>query len=88
MKDETMPNPYAAKRIYAKVATPEPTPTPESAPTPEESISSAVPVGTAKEILEWVGGDAERALEAIESEEAAEKPRKVLLADLEKIVNA
>lgn len=46
-------------------------------------VSENVPDGTADEVLAWVGDDVERALAALEAENAREKPRKTLLAKLE-----
>lgn len=84
MKDTTMPNPYAPKRLYAtskKDETPVLTPDPVT----EEDVVT-VPDGTAKIILEWVGSDKERAVLAIEAENAREKPRSTLLANLADII--
>jgi len=50
-----------------------------------ETFDGDVPDGTADEILAWVGDDIERALAAIEAENAREKPRKTLLAKLDSI---
>jgi hypothetical protein len=43
------------------------------------------PVGTAREVLGWVGVSASRAQRAIEVEEHTADPRKVLIANLRKI---
>lgn len=51
---------------------------------PEESV----PDGTAAEVLAWVGGSPERALQAYEVEEKRDKPRSTLLAKLEELVSA
>lgn len=59
---------------------------PAPAVVPAETVpveETAVPDGTADDVLAWVGSDTERALAAIEAEENREKPRKTLLAKLE-----
>lgn len=58
-------------------------PAPSVAPEETVPVEEQVPDGTADEIMAWVGSDTERALAAIEAEEAREKPRKTLLAKLE-----
>jgi hypothetical protein len=58
-------------------------PAPVVAPAETVPVEESVPDGTADEIMAWVGTDTERALAAIEAEEAREKPRKTLLSKLE-----
>lgn len=41
--------------------------------------------GNISEVLEWVGGDPDRAAEAYIAEAGSDKPRKTLLAELELI---
>lgn len=48
----------------------------------------SVPDGSAKDILDWVGADASRAQSAIEAEQARDKPRSTLLAELAKIAGS
>lgn len=72
-----MPNPYAPKRIYS---------TTEQAKDKHEATE--VPDGTAKEIIEWVDGDPERALQALVAEESSDKPRSTLIAKLQEIIDA
>lgn len=60
----------------------------DEAPVVEEANKAEdVPEGTAKEILEWVGDDPERAERAIAIEKTEKKPRTTLLADLSKVVD-
>lgn len=86
------PAPADAPEGTVEVHEPAPADPPTSAqPVEEDSAEQSgaadgdVPDGTADEILAWVGGDTERALAAIEAEEAREKPRKTLLAKLESV---
>lgn len=53
-----------------------------------EPLPEAVPDGTIDEILAWVDGNPERALQAYEVEETRDKPRSTLLAKLEELVSA
>lgn len=53
----------------------------EYVPNPDE-----VPAGSAKEVLEWVGGDKERAARAFEAEQQKSEPRKGLSHDLNVIL--
>lgn len=48
----------------------------------------AVPAGTVKEILTWVGEDPERAQKALDEETANEKPRKGLVESLSELIDA
>jgi hypothetical protein len=64
---------------------PEPEPAPEPAPEPEpepESAAEVVPEGTIAEVKAWVGDNEDRALEALEAEEAGQN-RSTLIAWLE-----
>lgn len=63
-------------------------PSAEPAPMPEASEPETVPDGTAAEVLAWVAGDPERALQAYTVEEKRDKPRSTLLAKLEELVSA
>lgn len=47
-----------------------------------DSLDSA---STAPEVLAWVGDDPERAEQALEAEEARDKPRSTLIRDLTKV---
>lgn len=60
-------------------------PAPAVAPEKTVPVEEQVPDGTAEDVLAWVGTDTERALAAIEAEEAREKPRKTLLSKLENL---
>lgn len=46
------------------------------------------PTGTAREILDWVAKDRERAAQALANEARREHPRRSLGLELEKIINA
>ena len=52
-----------------------------------EPVEDTVPEGTAKEILEWVSEDGDKALEALKEEQNQDKPRKTLIESLKGIVN-
>ena len=58
--------------------------TPVEEETPTETVDE-VPDGTAEDVLAWVGDDPARAALAFTAEQSREKPRKTLLASLEKI---
>jgi hypothetical protein len=49
--------------------------------------SDEVPSGSVAVVLGWVGDDPERAARALDVEEAADKPRKTLLAALEALAD-
>lgn len=61
--------------------------TPEPDPTTEPVADLLDITGTAKDVLAWVGGSADRAIEAFEAESATDKPRKTLLSRLEEIAS-
>ena len=48
----------------------------------------AVPDGSGKDVLGWVGDDPARAARALEAESGREAPRKTLVAALEKLATA
>lgn len=50
---------------------------------PEPDDPNAVPEGTVKEIIAWVGDDTDRAARALETERASNEPRKGLMRQLE-----
>jgi hypothetical protein len=50
-----------------------------------EPPASLADASTAAEVLAWVGEDPERAAEALDAEEAAEKPRSTLVKQLKKL---
>ena len=52
----------------------------------EEERANALPDGTSKEVLDWVGDDTDRASAALEREQADPQPRKTLVAALKKLV--
>lgn len=56
--------------------------------TPAPPPADAVPDGSAKDVLDWVGSDPGRALAAAEAERARDKPRSTLLADLDKVTGS
>jgi hypothetical protein len=49
------------------------------------AAGDGVPDGTAAEVLEWVGDDHDKAAQALEAEQAREKPRSTLVGALEKL---
>jgi len=51
-----------------------------------DTDGDGVPEGSARQILEWVGDDHDRAAQALAAEERREKPRTTLVAALEKVV--
>ena len=57
-------------------------PAPEEAPAPKAALD--VPEGSIKEVLTWVGDDAEKAKAALEAEEKGEN-RKTLVTKLKEI---
>lgn len=65
-----------------RLAAPEPT----SKPVPQEIDENAVPAGTVPEVLTWVGEDKDRAQQALEVENADEKPRKGLVKSLRELI--
>jgi len=52
----------------------------------DESEAESVPDGPAHEVLEWVGDDPDRAGEALETEQSRDKPRIVLVKQLERTI--
>jgi hypothetical protein len=62
-------------------------PLPAPAPGDEPPVELDVD-GTAADVLAWVGEDPERAAEALEAEQAKDKPRSTLVKQLEKLANA
>lgn len=80
-------NPYAAPSVYESI--PEHTEvrdtTEEAQSTEVVETTSEVPVGSIKEVLAWVGEDAERAQKALEAEEAGSE-RKTLVGSLKEIL--
>lgn len=78
-----MGNPYKPRKRNTEEAVVEETvvETPET----EETASNEVPDGTIKEVLDWVGEDVDRAVEALTAEEAGER-RKTLIKSLEEII--
>lgn len=51
-----------------------------------EEEENRTPTGTRPEIMAWVGEDKERAQRALDAENANDKPRKTLVADLEALL--
>ena len=60
-------------------------PATDEEPEPEESPTELDIDATAAEVLAWVGDDPERAAEALEAEQAKDKPRSTLVKSLEKL---
>lgn len=52
---------------------------------PEDEV---VPVGTAEEVLSWVGDDKDRAQKALDAENERSRPRKTVLTELKEILDA
>jgi hypothetical protein len=71
-------------RIDLGPAQPEPDPVAEGSA--ESGSGDQVPDGTIAEVLDWVGDDSDRAVAALEAEEARDQPRSTLVAALEKVV--
>lgn len=78
-----MGNPYKPRKRIVEEAVVEET----AVETPEtvETVSDEAPEGTIKEVLDWVGEDADKAVEALTAEEAGER-RKTLIKALEEII--
>lgn len=76
MKDSYFHDPYRAGLSYGPV-------TQEAG---EEVKYPTAPRGTSKEILGWVGEDANRAAFALEREKDSDEPRPTLVDKLEKLV--
>lgn len=58
------------------------------APPEPEVDPTAVPTGTARKVLEWVGSDKDRAQQALDLEEERETPRKGLSEHLRMIIGS
>lgn len=78
-----MGNPYKPRKRNNEEAVVEETVV--ETPKTEETASNEVPEGTIKEVLDWVGEDADRAVEALSAEESGER-RKTLIKSLEEII--
>lgn len=57
----------------------------DSAAPPAGSPPADVPDGTAKDVLDWVGDDPDRARQALDAEQGREKPRSTLVATLTRL---
>ena len=82
-------DPYAPNTEEAKfeVSSFAPAGEPEEFQAPSEPVTEeAVPEGSVKEILAWVGEDSAKAKKALEAEEAGEG-RKTLVTKLTEIIN-
>jgi hypothetical protein len=53
-----------------------------------DTAEGAVPDGSAKDVLDWVDNDPDKAKSAAEAERVRDKPRSTLLADLDKIAGS
>ena len=83
-----MGNPYKArKKVSAPVVTEEEVVVVPTPPVVAEKEPEAVPEGKVDEILEWVGEDVDRAVQALSAEEAGAR-RKTLTKVLEEIIAA
>lgn len=78
-----MGNPYKPRKKSTEEAVVEETVV--ETPKAEEIDSNEVPEGTIKEVLDWVGEDVDRAVEALSAEESGER-RKTLVKSLEEII--
>lgn len=56
-------------------------------PAPETAAGEAVPAGTSKEVLAWVGSDKDRARAALTVEQESDEPRKGLTRELEELLS-
>lgn len=56
-------------------------------PTPAPVVEEAVPEGSIKVILAWVGDDKAKAQRALDAENAAEDPRTTLVKNLTEILD-
>lgn len=63
----------------------EPEPEPTEVESPVEAPTD-VPDGTVADVLEWVGDDTDRAVDALAVEQSAEHPRSTLIASLSDII--
>ena len=54
--------------------------------TPVTPAEAAVPEGNVQTVIEWVGGDHDRARQVLDDERARARPRKGLLAYLERLI--
>jgi hypothetical protein len=56
-------------------------------PAEGEPVTGPYPGGSVKAVLNWVGDDPDRAVEAFTAESESEKPRKSLVAALEALID-
>ncbi|MEU4594455.1 hypothetical protein [Micromonospora aurantiaca (nom. illeg.)] len=61
---------------------------PPQAPRQPDTTPTGVPDGNASDVMLWVGGDVERARTAAAVEQARERPRTGLMAELDKLIKA
>lgn len=59
---------------------------PIEATDPAPAASNELPTGSVAVVLDWVGDDRDRAVEALAAERAQDKPRKSLVAALEALL--
>ena len=72
-------DPFRAESVEVSAA-----PAPE--PVEPEPVAPVVPSGSTREVLEWVGGDVERAAQALAVEEADDNPRNGLVKELKELL--
>ena len=72
---------------YAQGNKPGDSESPSTSDQPQQNQgSNEVPEGTAKEVMSWVGDDAERAQRALDAEQSSGDPRSTLVEDLERVI--
>lgn len=79
-------DPYAApvvEEAQFEVEAPEPV----EAPATEAAVEEAVPEGSIKVVLTWVGTDKEKAQRALDAENAADEPRTTLVKSLNELLD-
>lgn len=79
-------DPYAAPDVEEAKVFEEAPEAPKEATEEPVKIEEAVPTGSIKEVLAWVGDDAEKAQKALDAENSGDK-RSSLISKLESIIN-
>jgi hypothetical protein len=80
-------DPYAAPEI--EEANAEVTAAAPAAPVeePKPAVEEAVPEGSIKEVLAWVGSDTDKAKRALDAENSSDDPRKTLVKSLTELLD-